>query len=100
MIRAEDVTAAFDAGRGEATVSELLETVDEDEGDDEAVPHVHPDHPLGLALTRMGATRHSVLPVVSRADVRKMIGVVTLSDVLEAYGVSHGNGHPGRSPDE
>ena len=49
---------------------ELLDAVDPDASDDEAVPHVHGDHPLGLALTRMGATRHTVLPVVSRANVR------------------------------
>ncbi len=51
------------------------------------LPHVHGDQPLGLALTRMGATRHTVLPVVSRANVRTLLGVVTLSDVLKAYGV-------------
>ena len=52
-----------------------------------AVAHVHTDHPLGLALRRMGATRHTVLPVVSRANVRTLLGVVTLPDILKAYGV-------------
>jgi CBS domain-containing protein len=35
----------------------------------------------------MGVTRHTVLPVVSRANVRRLLGVVTLPDVLRAYGV-------------
>ena len=48
---------------------------------------MHPDHPLGLALARMGATHHTVLPVVSRANVRVMLGIVTLADILNAYGV-------------
>ena len=31
-----------------------------------------------------------ILPVVSRADVRQVIGIVTLRDVLAAYGVGRG----------
>ncbi len=51
-------------------------------------PHVHPDQGLDLALERMGANQIEVLPVVNRADVHKLEGVVTLRDVLDAYGVS------------
>jgi CIC family chloride channel protein len=50
-------------------------------------PHVHPDHTLSLALERMGTTKLHVLPVVSRANVRQLLGIVVLEDVLEAYGV-------------
>ncbi len=50
-------------------------------------PHVHADQALDLALERMGATRLEALPVVSRADVHKLEGVITLRDVLESYGV-------------
>jgi CIC family chloride channel protein len=51
-------------------------------------PHVHPDQGLDLALERMGANQIQILPVVSRADVHKLEGIVTLRDVLDAYGVS------------
>ena len=51
-------------------------------------PHVHPDQGLDLALERMGANQIEILPVVNRADVHKLEGVVTLRDVLNAYGVS------------
>jgi chloride channel protein, CIC family len=51
-------------------------------------PHVHPDQGLDLALERMGANQIEALPVVSRADVHKLEGVVTLRDVLDSYGVS------------
>jgi CIC family chloride channel protein len=51
-------------------------------------PHVHPDHGLDLALERMGANQIDILPVVNRADVHKLEGVVTLRDVLNAYGVN------------
>ena len=50
-------------------------------------PHVHADHGLHLALERMGKNNLDLLPVVSRADVHQLLGVVTLRDVLAAYGV-------------
>ena len=50
-------------------------------------PHVHTDHALHLALERMSAAHLDLLPVVSRADVHKLEGIVTLRDVLDAYGV-------------
>jgi hypothetical protein len=35
----------------------------------------------------MGASSLNVLPVVSRANARELIGIVVLGDVLTAYGV-------------
>jgi CIC family chloride channel protein len=75
-----------------------LETLQKTVGDDGAsrnlrellapgeFPHLHVDHPLSLALERMGATHLDVLPVVSRADVHKLEGIVALQDVLSLYG--------------
>jgi chloride channel protein, CIC family len=51
-------------------------------------PHVHPDQGLDVALERMGANQLEILPVVSRADVHKLEGIVTLRDVLDSYGIS------------
>jgi len=51
-------------------------------------PHVHPDQGIDLALERMGANQIEILPVVNRADIHKLEGVVTLRNVLHAYGVS------------
>jgi CIC family chloride channel protein len=53
----------------------------------EEFPHVHADHPLHLALDRMGASQLDLLPVVNRANVHHLEGVVTLPDVLALYGV-------------
>jgi CIC family chloride channel protein len=61
---------------------QLSEIVDQDE-----FPHVHGDHSLHLALDRMGANQLDLLPVVSRANVHQLEGVVTLQDVLALYGV-------------
>ena len=51
-------------------------------------PHVHPDQPLSPALMRMGAAGLDMLPVVSRGNLRELIGVVTLHDILRAYGIA------------
>jgi len=51
-------------------------------------PHVHADHALDDALDRLGANHVDLLPVVSRANVHQLLGVVRLQDVLEAYGVA------------
>jgi chloride channel protein, CIC family len=61
------------------TVGELLEPG--------ALQHVHSDQPLDLALERMGAAGVDVLPVVSRADGRRLQGVILLGDALAAYGL-------------
>jgi CIC family chloride channel protein len=94
MIRVSDIGAAVAAGRGGAPVRDLLDEIDAADSDEEAVPHVHSDQPLGLVLVRMGATRHTVLPVVSRANVRMVLGVVTLPDILHAYGVQRSDDVP------
>jgi CIC family chloride channel protein len=52
--------------------------------------HVHEDHSLNVALDRMGASHLDLLPVVNRANVHRLEGVVTLQDVLNCYGVGAG----------
>jgi CIC family chloride channel protein len=50
--------------------------------------YVHADHPLGYALQRMRDTGVDTLPVVSRADLTEMSGIITLNQILEVYGVA------------
>ncbi len=50
-------------------------------------PHVHSDHALDHALHRMGASQLDLIPVVNRANIHKLEGIVTLQDVLDAYGI-------------
>jgi CIC family chloride channel protein len=49
-------------------------------------PHVHSDQSLAVALERMGTAHVDALPVVSRANVHKLEGIVALQDVLNFYG--------------
>ncbi len=50
-------------------------------------PHLHADQSLQLAMERLGKSGFELLPVVSRADVHKLEGVVLLEDVLQSYGI-------------
>ena len=50
-------------------------------------PHLHSDQGLDLALERMGENRLEILPVVNRANIHKLEGIVQLQDVLQAYGI-------------
>jgi chloride channel protein, CIC family len=80
LLTREQLESAAGEGKLDAPVSAILKAVE--------FPHVHADHPLDDALDRMGAFRVDVLPVVSRANVHQLLGVVRLQDVLEAYGVA------------
>jgi CIC family chloride channel protein len=79
MLTKETLQCAFVDGRKELPLKELVEPF--------SVPHLHTDHPLHVALERMSAYYLDLLPVVHRADIHKLQGVVTLADVLNAYGV-------------
>ena len=51
-------------------------------------PYVHTDHPLSFALERMRDANVDVLPVVSRADIHEICGVIILTQILTGHGVA------------
>src|SRR5882762_9871000 len=57
----------------------------------EEFPHLHADQSLTVALERMGSAGVDALPVVSRADVHKLEGIVALQDVMRLYGFAAQN---------
>ncbi|MGA3069024.1 MAG: chloride channel protein [Terracidiphilus sp.] len=81
MVNRETLERAFADGRKEQLLTNLVDATH--------VPHVHMDHALHLALERMSANHLDVLPVVHRADIHKLEGIVTLGDVLDSYGVNN-----------
>ena len=89
MVRKSELENAITQGRKAEKLADFLGG----DGTDLAhaairFPHLYPDHSVGLALQRMGETAYSVLPVVSRANVRQLMGIVSLPDILKVYGVS------------
>jgi CIC family chloride channel protein len=81
IVPLKTLEAAVAEGAAPRTVGELISR---NQGKD--FPHLHVDHTLSLALERMGSTQLDVLPIVSRADVHKLEGVIVLTDVLALYG--------------
>ncbi len=73
------LNTALSAGKGQEPLSSLMETIE--------FPHVHTDQALHYALERMSGAQIDILPVVNRANVHKLEGVVSLRDVLDSYGV-------------
>jgi CIC family chloride channel protein len=47
------------------------------------LPHLHPDLPLEVALRY--AQKAAIVPVINRADFRKLEGVISQEDVLYRY---------------
>ena len=80
MVRKAELEKAISNGSAGKRLDEIL--------DRRELPHVHVDHTLSLALERMGSSHLHALPVVSRANVRQLLGVVVLDDILAAYGVA------------
>jgi CIC family chloride channel protein len=79
------------SGWSSVTRGELETMVKEDKGDltlasvlvSRQIPFLHPDHALDTALRYID--RWPLVPVVSRADYRKLEGVISQQDVLKRY---------------
>jgi chloride channel protein, CIC family len=72
----EEVKSFVEEGKG----SQILESVLADSGQ---IPCLHPDQPLDVALRYVD--RWPLVPVVNRANLRELEGVITQHDVLERY---------------
>ncbi len=88
----EDVLVRLAGGGWSSVTKQQLQTmIEEDMGgvsvssalELRRIPDVHPDQPLETALRY--ANRWPLVPVVSRADVRQLEGVISERDVLERY---------------
>jgi CIC family chloride channel protein len=76
------LACAVAEGKQDQPIGSLVETLH--------LPHLHRDHALHVALERFSKYDLDLLPVLHRADIHKLEGVVTLRAVLAAYGVKAG----------
>lgn len=74
-ITRQELETMVKEGKGELTLSSVLAN--------RQIPYLHPDHSLDMALRYVD--RYPLVPVVNRADFRKLEGVISLKDVLGAY---------------
>jgi chloride channel protein, CIC family len=75
LISERDLRAKFREGQADVSLHSILPG--------QQIPFLHPDHPLEVALRYVD--RWPLLPVVSRADFRKLEGVISKDDVLKRY---------------
>ena len=75
LVSASELQTMVREGEGEMSLRSVL-TLPQ-------VPHLHPDHRLERALRYVD--RWPLLPVVSRANYRKLEGVISKQDVLNRY---------------
>ena len=73
MVNAQRLAAAIQSGQLSDPVSSLL---------DPEMVHAHPDHPSETVLERL-AQSHGVLPIVSREDAQRVLGVVTFPQIMQ-----------------
>jgi CIC family chloride channel protein len=61
--------------------------------------YVYPDHMLDIALLKLGRNSISQLPVVSRRDRSRLLGIITMHDIAEALSKSDERTEITKSPE-
>ncbi|MFN0119269.1 MAG: chloride channel protein [Blastocatellia bacterium] len=75
VITFDDLKQLIEKGEGEALLGEVATT---------EIVSVHPDQTLERVLLRLGQEDLSMLPVVSRAHPDRLLGVISMRDVVRA----------------
>jgi CIC family chloride channel protein len=70
-----DLKRAIAAGKGDDRITEIL---------NREIIHAHPDHTLDVALVKLGRKGVSQLPVISRKDPTRLLGIITMHDIATA----------------
>jgi CIC family chloride channel protein len=70
-----DLKRAIAAGKSELKLGDLVNS---------RIVHAHPDHTLDRIIHRLGREGISQLPVVSRRDTSKLLGIINMDDVTRA----------------
>jgi CIC family chloride channel protein len=73
VIDRDDLATRVAAGGSAVPIGSIL--------DASGLVHVHPDHSVDLVIERF-AHAPGLLPVVSRADARRLVGVIALGDIV------------------
>jgi CIC family chloride channel protein len=75
ILSKKELKTMLEEGKGELSVGSVLVR--------RGIPYLHPDQPLETALRYVD--QWPIVPVVSRANYRKLEGVITKQDVLSRY---------------
>ena len=77
LCTSNDLKRALAAGKDEETLGQAARR---------NLVHVHPDHTLDTAIIKLGRGGVSQLPVVSRKDSARLLGIITTHDIANALG--------------
>lgn len=82
VVAVADINRAVTAGQGESPLQGLARAPS---------VHAHPDHGLDVVLAKIGRLGVSELPVVSRKDPSRLLGVISMRDVARALAKTAGD---------
>lgn len=77
IVTISDVQQALVKGLDDKPVSTIATTTD--------LVYVHPEHPLTWVLQQLGEHEISLVPVVTRNQPPRLIGVLTMADLVRAF---------------
>jgi chloride channel protein, CIC family len=80
----DSAAAVLEVSAGDIRLRDIITN----RGAGKSYPYVYPDHPISYALEKMRTTGFDTLPVVSRAGIHELCGVITRRQILESYGIS------------
>ncbi|HXH50455.1 MAG TPA: chloride channel protein [Terriglobia bacterium] len=86
----EDLRRLVKEGKGASPLARALSSP--------LLPWLHPDQPLDAALRQIG--EWPILPVIHRADFNNLQGVVSIADILAAYGAANDEEEHGKAGGE
>lgn len=78
-----DLKRALGDGQSDSCLSEVL---------NETLLYAHPDNTLDEVMIKLGRKGVSQLPVVSRRDTSKLLGIITMHDIVEALSTEEPSG--------
>ncbi len=85
MLTVSQLDQALKEGHEDEELGRIVPAPNPDKLDAPDFPHVHPDHTLDVAMRRLAETGLSMLPVVSRSNIRELKGTISIQDVMAAY---------------
>jgi CIC family chloride channel protein len=80
MVAMSDLRPALARGEGDKPVLSVATT--------ENLVYAHPDHTLHWVIQQMGERDVSTVPVVTRGDVSRLLGVLSMSEIIRVFAQS------------
>ena len=100
MVTKAQLRQAVESGRGAQSLAALALSGEAIGRPGYHYPYVHTDHSLDTAMRLLAQTGMEVLPVVSRTNLREVVGMVTVPEILNAYGFGDGEKATGETHHE